>query len=88
MLVNSEREMPRAGEHTNQIPLRTDRFFVVNGSWYFVTREELSIGPFHTKDEAIQALSDFIDFVRLADPELLAQFFPNILNNRSDDQHK
>lgn len=70
--------MARTGEKTKRVPLRTDRFFAVNGSWYFVTREGMSIGPYLSKQEALNALADFIDFVRLANPEILERFFPNI----------
>lgn len=80
--------MARTGEEDKQVPLRTDRFFAVNSSWYFVTREGISIGPFLTKTDAMNALADFIDFVKIAGPELLNQFFPNLLPDPGTVHHK
>jgi len=40
----------RAGEH-NTIPFRNERFFCVNGVWYFETRGGHQQGPFSDKRE-------------------------------------
>ena len=47
-------------------PMRCDRFFAVNSSWYFSTRENFDIGPYQTKDEAKQGLSEFLEYMRLS----------------------
>lgn len=73
-MINVE---PRNGENA-AVPLRTDRFFAVNSSWFFTTREGVDIGPFATKEDAYNGLIDFIDFVERADPNLLNQFFNNM----------
>lgn len=45
--------------------MRTDRFFAVNSSWYFASREGPAIGPYQNKKDALQGLSDFIEFMEL-----------------------
>lgn len=57
---------------------RSDRFFCVNSSWYFATREGVSIGPFSTKAEAQRGLIDFLDFVEKANPELITAFLNSL----------
>jgi hypothetical protein len=69
----------RAGEQKNT-SFQTDRFFSVNASWYFATREGSSIGPFSTKFEAQEGLSNFIYFVQKAEPSVLNSFL-GILRN-------
>lgn len=59
-------------------PMRTDRFFSVNSTWYFATREGASIGPFDSKDDAAQGLRDFIDFIALAEPRVLSSFYSSL----------
>lgn len=59
-------------------PLRTDRFFAVNSTWYFATREGASIGPFGDKIEAQSGLSDFLDFIQLAEPRVLSTFYASL----------
>ena len=39
---------------------RSDRFFKVNGAWYFTTREHIDIGPFGTVQSAESGLNLFI----------------------------
>lgn len=48
------------------VPMRSDRFFAVNSAWYFSTREGPAIGPYISKPEATQGLSDFIEYVMLS----------------------
>ncbi len=67
----------RAGE-ANPIPLRSDRFFSAQGEWYFSTREGAPIGPFDNKREAGTGLDDFIEFMALAEPKTLSQFYANL----------
>ena len=44
-----------------------------HGAWYFRTREGTPMGPFETSAEALQALDDFIEFIRLADLQTLSE---------------
>ena len=60
------------------VPLRTDRFFAVNSAWYFATREGASIGPFESKPDAQKGLTDFVDFVKLAQPRVLSTFYSSL----------
>ena len=60
------------------VPMRTDRFFAVNSAWYFATREGASIGPFESKYDAQNGLTDFIDFIQLAEPRVLSSFYSNL----------
>jgi hypothetical protein len=69
----------RTGEG-GAVPMRTDRFFAVNSAWYFATREGASIGPFDNKTDAQRGLSDFIDFVKLAEPRTLTTFYSSLNN--------
>jgi hypothetical protein len=67
----------RNGE-AGAVPMRTDRFFAVNSAWYFATREGASIGPFEDKTEAQRGLSDFLDFIQLAEPRVLSTFYSSL----------
>jgi len=66
-------EAHRSGE-IGAVPMRSDRFFAVNSSWYFATREGASVGPFETKEKALGGLDDFIEFVKLAGPAMRDSF--------------
>jgi hypothetical protein len=72
----------RNGE-TGPVPMRTDRFFAVKNTWYFSTREGASIGPFDNKTEAEQGLADFIDFIDLAEPQLLSSFYNSLASDKA-----
>ncbi len=67
----------RDGE-SGPTPMRSDRFFAVKSSWYFATREGASIGPFDDKNLASQGLSDFLDFIALAEPKMLSSFYASL----------
>lgn len=67
----------RSGE-LGAVPMRTDRFFAVNSAWYFATREGASIGPFESKNDAQKGLSDFVDFIKLAEPRILSTFYSSL----------
>lgn len=63
--------MNRTGEHF-EIPPRRSRFFEKDGYWYYCTREGVNIGPFDSLHEAERGLSDFIDFIVHAEPDIIA----------------
>jgi len=52
-------ELHRTGEERS-IPFRTNRYYCVNGTWYFMTREGSQLGPFIDKREAEAELTMFI----------------------------
>lgn len=62
--------MNRIGEDFS-IPKRTARVFEVNDYWYYSTREGIDIGPFDTPQAAETGISNFIDFVLHAEPQVL-----------------
>lgn len=76
-MEQQESVINRVGE-LGAVPIRTDRFFAVNTSWYFTTREGSDIGPFESKSQAKQGLCDFVDFVKVADPRILSSFFSTL----------
>lgn len=64
----------RTGEH-GAVPPRSDRFFALEDSWYFSTREGAPIGPFDNRVEAEQGLLDFIEFIQIAAPNILSKLY-------------
>lgn len=67
----------RAGER-GDLPTRQERFFITGDSWYFSTREGCPIGPYPSKDQAGQGLSDFLEFMSLAKPKMLTRFYSSL----------
>ena len=60
----------REGE-TESIPTRTSRFFTKEREWFFSTREGALMGPFDTREIASKGLSDFLEFINLANIDTL-----------------
>lgn len=54
---------------------RSERLYreATGDAWFFRTREGAPMGPFETVNEAQQALTDFIEFIRLADLQTLSE---------------
>lgn len=53
---------------------RSPRVYEEDGEWYFRTREGAAMGPYSSREEADQGLSDFIEFIQLAPLDTLASF--------------
>jgi len=53
----------RHGEAATQQFVRTGRFFLQEGNWFFKTREGLDYGPYESKTECRYAYEEFIDVV-------------------------
>ena len=51
--------LPRQGE-SSPIPTRSKRFFAVEASWYFNTREDQQQGPFKNLGEAKAGLKTYL----------------------------
>lgn len=66
------RQQHRQGE-TAAIPNRSDRFYLLESFWFFATREGAAIGPFETHEEALNGLTDFLEFLVLAAPKTKKQ---------------
>lgn len=62
--------MNRMGEKCS-IPDRSQRLFQLQEYWYYTTREGIDIGPFDTRQEAEKGISNFIDFVLHAEPQVV-----------------
>ncbi len=56
-------EFNRRTEKGN-IPRRKQRFFKVNGFWYFNTREGVAVGPFDRINMAVVGSREYIQCVR------------------------
>jgi len=54
---------PRKGESATQARFRANRLFSSGSAWYFSTREGQDQGPFISKEQAEQAISEFIQKV-------------------------
>ena len=68
----------RNGEN-GAVPERHARFIEKNDYWYYTTREGIDIGPFDNREEAINGVTEFIDYICAADPkvkEALLQYKP------------
>ncbi|MEZ0121701.1 MAG: DUF6316 family protein [Candidatus Reddybacter sp.] len=51
--------------------VRSNRYFKLSDNWYFITREGATLGPYDSKGEAEQAVTDYIQFINQATPSLL-----------------
>ena len=67
----------RKGERATS-GLRSDRFFSIASDWYFTTREGAAIGPFKAKTDAEKGMSDFIDFLAVAEPVVRSSFIDSL----------
>ena len=76
----------REGELGN-IPVRSDRFFSADSAWYFSTREGAAIGPYESKRLASRGLNDFLEFLGLAKPKVLAAFFKSLASSKIHTAH-
>ena len=56
--------MRRKGEPPGGHYYRSDRFFMANGAWYFATREQIDVGPFATRIDAVEAAEKLIAILR------------------------
>jgi len=53
------------------IPDRSDRVFQKGLFWYFHTRESVQIGPFDSRELALNGANNYVGFAMDADPALL-----------------
>ena len=61
----------RTGEQGN-VPTRNDRVFKKSSYWYYTTREGVDIGPFDNQADAELGATEFIDYVSIAQPKVIA----------------
>jgi hypothetical protein len=50
----------RASDPESRLYFRSDRFFQVGESWYFMSRENPNVGPYRSHKEATAALTSFL----------------------------
>lgn len=74
----------RAGEQ-GPVPTRSSRLFLDGNQWFFHTREGTDIGPYKTEQEAETGLKDFIEFMQLANPKLLSNFYAALQQKSAND---
>ena len=53
--------MRRATDTEECKAFQTDRFFKINGMWYFATREGVDFGPFTIRPDGEKAVRRYID---------------------------
>lgn len=71
--------VPRIDENGERHPpIRSDRYFKLHNFWFFATREGDAVGPFDSKEVAVNAVVDFIEFAKKADAETLEFFVPGV----------
>jgi hypothetical protein len=58
--------MRRKGEPPGGRFYRSDRFVQTNGAWYFSTREQIDVGPFKTRHDAVKASELLIEQLKSA----------------------
>lgn len=61
--LDKARVEPRQGECSTAARFRANRLFSSGSAWYFSTREGLDQGPFLSKEQALKAITSFIDAV-------------------------
>ncbi|AZZ91772.1 MULTISPECIES: DUF6316 family protein [unclassified Hahella] len=44
---------------------RSDRFYIENGEWFYLTREQIPIGPYASQQEAEDGLNAYIDYMQV-----------------------
>jgi Domain of unknown function (DUF6316) len=65
--------MRRKGESPGGRHFRSDRFVQTNGAWYFSTREQIDVGPFKTRHDAVKASEKLIEHLAAAPDDAAAK---------------
>ena len=63
--------MNRIGENGSAPSRSTSRVYEKEGYFYYKTREGVDIGPFDSPNEAEVGVSEFIDFITHAEPNVV-----------------
>jgi hypothetical protein len=59
----SDAPLQKTGGEADKFWFRSNRFFKVETQWYFTTRENLDVGPFVKRKDAVDGLDPFINCV-------------------------
>lgn len=54
----------RRGELVDKVWYRSERFFCVDGKWYFSTREGTDVGPYANRSAAASGLILYIQYMQ------------------------
>jgi len=54
----------REGESQAKVWYRSERFFCVDGKWFFSTREGVDVGPYSSRYSANNGLSLYVHFMQ------------------------
>ncbi|SMF20880.1 hypothetical protein SAMN02745866_01312 [Alteromonadaceae bacterium Bs31] len=54
----------RNGEAQDKVWYRSERFFCVDGSWFFSTREGVDIGPYASRHSANNGLMLYVHYMQ------------------------
>lgn len=54
----------RKGETQEKVWYRSERYFTVDGSWYFSTREGVDVGPYSSRLAAANGLMLYIQYMQ------------------------
>ncbi len=65
--------MSRANDGEPVVAIRSERYFKLYDYWYFATREGAMLGPFDTREQALRATRDYIEFMQKEAPNAAVQ---------------
>lgn len=58
--------MRRQSDTTSGPIYRGGRYFKLHDYWFFATREGATVGPYDTREGAVQGTNDYIQFIQQA----------------------
>jgi hypothetical protein len=73
----------RMGDKSERAWYRSDRFFSINGLWFFTTREKIDMGPFMSRKEAEIELARFIRHITDSNGLCLSQYNQSFLTGHT-----
>lgn len=69
------------GDEPPALHIRSDRCVLVNGQWFVVTREEIEVGPFESREDAEAASARISTLLAgITDPVVAAEFIREEFN--------
>lgn len=52
--------MKRTDDEQETVHFQSERIIRIDGQWYFMTREEETVGPFIDRDSALEKLEEYL----------------------------
>ena len=62
--------MKRTDDEQETVHFQSERIIRIDGQWYFMTREEETVGPFIDRDSALEKLEEYLELHRNVWPEV------------------